>query len=159
MKNRKLIQGVYTPLNKQKYKGNVTNIIYRSSYELQFMNYCDLNSGILEWSSEESIIPYVSPKDGKYHRYFVDFWIKYVSNEYTLDEKNNKVKKIKKALIEIKPDCETRPPKEPKRITDSYRVKLSTFFVNQAKWQAAYQYASNNNMDFQIITEKWLRSH
>jgi hypothetical protein len=159
MKHRNLIQGKYTPLNKHKYKGDCNNIIYRSSYELQFMNYCDLNSGILEWSSEETIIPYISPKDGKYHRYFVDFWIKYVSNEYTTDIDGNKIKKIKKALIEIKPDCETRPPKETKRITETYRVKLSTFFINQAKWQAAFQYAKNNNMDFEVLTEKWLKNH
>ena len=41
------------------------------------MVYCDNNPNILEWGSEEIIIPYKSPLDKKVHRYFPDFFIKY----------------------------------------------------------------------------------
>ena len=78
----KFFQGLYKPKNKSKYKGNLQKIIFRSSYELQFMHYCDNNPGVLEWASEELAIPYVKPTDGKIHRYFLDFWMKYVSNDY-----------------------------------------------------------------------------
>ena len=43
--------------------------------DFDFMKYCDLNERILEWGSEEIVVPYKSPLDGKYHRYFVDFQI------------------------------------------------------------------------------------
>ena len=40
------------------------------------MVYCDTSDAILEWGSEEIIIPYLSPWDGRLHRYFPDFYIK-----------------------------------------------------------------------------------
>ena len=53
-------QGIFKPLNPQKYKGNVNNIIYRSSWEKRFMIYCDKNRSVLEWGSEEIAISYRS---------------------------------------------------------------------------------------------------
>ena len=69
------LKGKYIPKNSAKYRGDYRNIIYRSSWELKFMKYCDGNPSILEWGSEEIIIPYRSPLDNKIHRYFVDFYI------------------------------------------------------------------------------------
>ncbi len=69
--------GRYKPTNIKKYKGDHLNIIYRSLWERKFMVYCDLNENILEWGSEELVIPYKSPLDNKWHRYFPDFFIKY----------------------------------------------------------------------------------
>ena len=86
-------KGRFKPTNPTKYKGDHSNIIYRSLWERKFMKLCDSNSNILEWSSEEVIIPYKSPIDGKFHRYFVDFWVK---------QKNTKGEIVEK-LIEIKP--------------------------------------------------------
>ena len=68
--------GKYIPSNITKYRGDVNKIVYRSLWERRFMVYCDENSNILEWGSEEIIIPYLSPWDGKIHRYFPDFYIK-----------------------------------------------------------------------------------
>jgi trans-aconitate methyltransferase len=67
--------GKYRPISPQKYKGNPTEIYYRSLWELRFMKWCDENKKVLEWGSEEIVVPYRSPLDGKYHRYFVDFYI------------------------------------------------------------------------------------
>ena len=85
-------KGKFRPSNPSKYKGDPTNIIYRSLWELKFMNYCDKNENILKWSSEELWIPYKSPVDNRYHKYFPDFYIKY----------KNTSGKIVESLIEIK---------------------------------------------------------
>ena len=90
-------KGKYRPTHPSKYRGNPTNIIYRSLWELKFMKYCDSNSNILEWGSEEVIVPYRSPIDNRYHRYFPDFYIKVKENTGT----------IKRMIIEIKPQKET----------------------------------------------------
>jgi hypothetical protein len=41
-------KGKYRPSYPQKYKGNPTNIIYRSLWERKFCVYCDLNENIIE---------------------------------------------------------------------------------------------------------------
>jgi hypothetical protein len=69
-------KGRYVPNKPQKYRGDYNNIVYRSSWERRFMLYCDRSDAIIEWGSEEIIIPYRSPLDGKVHRYFPDFYIK-----------------------------------------------------------------------------------
>ena len=102
--------GKYQPSFPKKYKGDPTNIIYRSLWERKFMRYCDLNENILEWGSEEIIVPYRSPVDRRVHRYFPDFYIK-------IKESN---RSIKKYLIEIKPKKQTIPPKKPQRQTKGY---------------------------------------
>jgi len=70
-------QGRFRPQKPEKYKGDPTKIVYRSSYELKFMQYCDLTESVNEWRSEEFFIPYISPLDNKVHRYFPDFFVKY----------------------------------------------------------------------------------
>ena len=68
-------KGKFKPSFPNKYRGNVTNIIYRSLWERKFMVYCDTNDKIIEWSNEEMFVWYKSPVDGKPHRYFPDFLI------------------------------------------------------------------------------------
>ena len=85
-------KGKYQPSYPKKYKGDPTNIIYRSLWERKFMVYCDLNENILEWGSEEIALPYRSPLDNRIHRYFPDFYIK-------VKESNGSLKKY---LIEVK---------------------------------------------------------
>lgn len=70
--------GKYRPTNPRKYKGDPTNVIYRSLWERKFMQWCDLNSNIMEWGSEEFFIPYRSPVDKRVHRYFPDFYVNVV---------------------------------------------------------------------------------
>ena len=50
-------QGRFKPRNPGKYKGDPSNIIYRSSWEKKFMLWCDCNLNVLEWGSEEIVIP------------------------------------------------------------------------------------------------------
>ena len=56
--------GRYIPTNPDKYKGNPMKIIYRSLWERRLMVYCDKKTSVLEWGSEEIVIPYYSPLDG-----------------------------------------------------------------------------------------------
>jgi hypothetical protein len=140
-------KGRYSPKNPQKYKGDVKNIIYRSSWELKFMIYCDNNVNILEWGSEEIFIPYISPADGKKHRYFPDFYIKTKS----------KTGEIKKYLVEVKPEYQVRGPKVQQRRTKQYINEVITYAVNQAKWKAAKEFCNDHLWEFIILTEKELK--
>ena len=54
-------KGKYYPSYPRKYKGDPTNIIYRSLWERKFMVYCDKNEKILEWGSEEKRYHIVLP--------------------------------------------------------------------------------------------------
>lgn len=137
-------KGKFSPKNLKKYHGDYTNIVYRSSYELRFMKWCDLNASVLRWSSEECVIPYRSPVDGKIHRYFVDFFI----------EVRTKSGKIQKYLVEVKPFRYTQAPDIPKRKSQKFITEVKQWGVNQAKWEAAKKYAKENGWEFIIITEK-----
>ena len=93
-------KGKFKPKNPKKYIGDPSNIIYRSRWELKLMSYLDKHPHVLEWGSEELIIPYKSPIDGRYHRYFPDFLVKRIN-------KNGQKETI---LIEVKPEYQTVPP-------------------------------------------------
>jgi hypothetical protein len=137
--------GKYRPISPQKYRGNPTEIYYRSLWELRFMKWCDENKKVLEWGSEEIVVPYRSPLDGKYHRYFVDFYIKVES-----------AAGIKKYLIEIKPKKQTIEPKVQQRKTKKYIQEVTTYVKNFAKWEAAREYCADRRMEFLILTEEEL---
>ena len=139
-------KGKYKPSYPQKYKGDPTNIIYRSLWERKFCVYCDLNENILEWSSEEKCIPYRSPIDGKIHRYFPDFLIK-------VKESNGSIKKY---MIEIKPKKQTVPPIKPQRQTKKYISEVYEYAKNQSKWEAAKEWCEDRGYEFKVITENEL---
>ena len=139
-------RGKYYPSFPRKYKGDLTNIIYRSLWERKFMVYCDKNTKILEWGSEEIALPYISPHDSRVHRYFPDFYIKVQEN----------TGKIKRYLIEVKPLKQTTKPKKPKRQTKGYIREAFEYARNQAKWKAAREYCADRMWEFKVITEKEL---
>lgn len=141
---RNYLQGKFTPNNPSKYKGNVSNIVFRSSWERAFFLYCDGNQNVVKWSSETVIVPYRSPKDNAIHRYFIDAYVEVkIPNSDT----------VKKILVEIKPKAQTMEPKEPKKKTKGYINECITYAVNQAKWESARKFAELNNMEFVIMTE------
>jgi len=136
-------RGRYIPTYPKKYKGDPSNIIYRSLWERKFMVYCDRNNRILEWGSEEFFIPYRSPLDGKVHRYFPDFYVKVRTKQNT----------IKKWVVEVKPKAQTRPPRTPRRKTKKYITEVRNYAINDAKWKNAIEFCKDRNMEFIIITE------
>lgn len=139
-------KGYFKPKNPQKYKGDPTNIVYRSGWELKLMLYLDSHKEVISWSSEEIVIPYRSPIDGKIHRYFVDFMV----------TKINKEGKKETALIEVKPLGQTKPPAKQEKITKRYLTEVKTWGINEAKWKAASEFCKDRGWSFHIFTEKEL---
>ena len=139
-------KGKYYPSYPRKYKGDPTNIIYRSLWERKFMVYCDKNQNILERASEEIAIPYRSPIDNRVHRYFPDFYMK-------VKEFNGKIKRY---VIEVKPAKQTKPPAKPKRQTKGYIREAYEYAKNQAKWKMAREFCADRQWEFKVVTEKEL---
>lgn len=136
-------KGLFKPKNPTKYKGNPSNIVYRSSWELKFMSYLDSHPDVLSWGSEEFCIPYKSPLDGRYHRYFPDFYV----------EKVNPRGQEETLVVEIKPSKETKPPTPQTKKTKRYLKEVYTWGVNSAKWEAAKQFCNQRNWRFVVLTE------
>lgn len=139
--------GRYVVKNPEKYKGELSKITYRSNWEKFFMKYCDNHPDIIQWHSEETVIPYFSNADGKKRRYFMDFWFKRSDG--------------KEFLVEVKPKKETKAPAKPAHLTVSSKRKfmneLYIWQVNSDKWAAASKLAANKNMSFKILTEDGLK--
>lgn len=138
-------QGKYRPRNPEKYinQKNINNIVYRSSWELFVVKWCDNNPDVISYGMEEVVIPYISKVDGKRHRYFLDFYIKF---------KNGAV-----YLVEIKPKYQTIEParkegKSKKRLLQ----EMTTYATNISKWEAAKVFADKNNAKFVIWSENEL---
>jgi len=133
-------QGLFTPKRPERYKGDVTNIRFMSSWELHFFKFLDNNPNVLEWSSEELAIPYYNPLDKKMHKYFPDCIVKY----------RNKYGKIKTEMIEIKPMKQTYIKE---RASTTERVRYAT---NMYKWRAAKKFCDLKGIEFRIVTEREL---
>ena len=151
--NGRYKSGKFIPKNPEKYVGDINNIIYRSSWEGRFCQYCDINPNIIKWSSEPLEIRFWNPIDKKEHSYFPDYYIK--------------VKKIngenEEWLIEIKPSIQYEKSKKPKlsgNITDkkleNYNKDLETWIINRAKFDAAMKFADFNGYKFGVIQENFL---
>ena len=141
-------KGKYKIINSSKYKGDYTNIIYRSLWERRFMVYCDATDSVLKWSSEEISIPYRSPIDRKVHKYYPDFFVEILNTQ----------KKKQRILIEVKPKKQTQPPKISKTKTARYLKEVKTWGINSAKWEAAVSFCKQKKWQFMILTEDQLTS-
>lgn len=121
-------------------------IEYKSNLELQFFKYCDYNHHIKHFSIEPFFIPYLSPKDNKVHRYFIDGYVHFTNG--------------KKFLVEVKSSGEVKPPRKPKRVTakseKNYRLAIQTWLINNSKWDAARKYCESKDLKFIILTENEL---
>ena len=145
-RDSKYHQGLFHPRHPEKYVGDINNIVYRSSWELRFLQYCDSNDNIIQYPSEAFAIPYLSPIDNKVHRYYPDYLIK-------VKESNGSIKKY---VIEVKPKRQTEKPKKRSRVTKTYINEMRLYAVNQAKWKYAQEFCKDNLLEFKIITEEQL---
>jgi hypothetical protein len=136
-------QGKYKIKNPHKYMGDINNIIYRSSWEAKLLHYLDTKSSVISFSSEEIIIPYISPLDGRVHRYFPDAWA-------IIKTKDG----LKTYLIEVKPYSQTSLPNPNRKKTAKLLNEITTYMINEAKWNAAEEYCKQRNWKFLILTEK-----
>jgi hypothetical protein len=144
------ISDIYPHLkHPEKYKGR-RPVTMRSSWESKFvLQYLDINSNIVEWSSEEVVIPYICGTDGKQHRYFMDFWVKAATG-------NGKFKEL---LIEVKPYKSTVEPVKPKRITKGTASVMFDWVKNSSKWKTTrliceQERKKGRDIEFVIISER-----
>ena len=141
------LKGKFSPQNPEKYKGDPTEIIYRSSWERIFMNYCDKNDKIKKWQSEEKALWYYDPVTKKKRRYFPDFIIYYERKDGIMVTE----------MIEVKPQKQIDgPPPNPKRKTQAWMKSVQTYITNRAKWEAATKICEDRGWNFRLISEKHL---
>ena len=134
----------YKPTNKSKYLGNSNNVICRSLWERRVCKYLDNNKNVIRWGSEEISIPYYSPVDKKWHKYYPDFIV----------EKKNPNGTVETLVIEVKPLKQTKPPKKPKRKSRNYINECIRYEINASKWKAAESLCNKKEWKFIILTEK-----
>jgi hypothetical protein len=133
----KFAKGVYQIKNLDKYVG-LKAPLYRSSWELTFMQFCDNNPSINEWSSEPLKIPYRDPLTGRQTVYVPDFLIVYL-------DKNHQ-KHVE--LVEIKPAAQMLKEKVGKNLYNQ-----AQYVKNMAKWAAAGAWCKQQNIKFRVINE------
>jgi hypothetical protein len=133
----KFARGKFNMSQPEKYVG--TKIpTYRSSWEFQFMKFCDTNNSVQKWASEALNIPYRDPLTGRQTIYIPDFFIQYV-------DKNNK---MHVELIEVKPASQTILERVGKN-----KYNQAQYIKNQAKWQAANVWCKQQGIKFRILNE------
>jgi hypothetical protein len=141
------LKGNYIPRNPRKYKGDISKIVYRSSWERTFMVWCDTDPDIIAWSSETVIVPYYDPVKKCERKYHVDFRI--------VTKGTDGVPQV--TLIEIKPHKQTQKPRQSRAKSDKTMLtEATTWLTNQAKWKAAEKLCKALGWKFFIITEKEL---
>ena len=114
----------------RRYAGTIrSGIVFRSGMELRLFKHMDARQNVLSWSSEETVIPYVSPLDNRLHRYFVDVKATILLNNGT----------TKTFLIEVKEKSQTKPPNPPKpgKKKTRFLKESVTYAVNSVKWETA----------------------
>ena len=142
------LKGKFRPLNPDKYKGDPGQIYYRSSWELEFMRWCDAREEVLWWQSEEKRIPYYDPITKRRRTYYPDFLLARQCHDGI----------IRETLVEAKPSRQVRgPAKNPKRKSKAWLNEVYTYTTNMAKWKAAAEWCEDRGIDFQLITEKELK--
>jgi len=141
----KWASGQFIPKNPDKYLGDPSDIIYRSSWEREAFGFCDNNPYVVKWASEEIAIPYQKPdpRTGalKNAIYKPDLFV-------AIDDgKGN----LRRELIEIKPRKQTqksRARKPARRMVEEY-----TLMVNKLKWEAADHWCNQRNIKFRLLSE------
>ena len=132
-------QGTYQPNNPKKYIGD-HKPIFRSSWELSLMRWCDGHPDVINWGSECVKIPYWNPFKNKVSTYVPDFLIVY------RDKNGNQ----KAEVIEVK------PKKEVTMETARTEHDKMSVILNTSKWESAQQYCKKNGLTFRVVTEEQL---
>jgi len=103
----------------------------------------DEDPRVIQWSSEELIIPYRHPKDGMIHRYFPDFVL--------VLQMPDGSKKIR--VIEVKPSKKLVQPVPKKKVTRKFMVELLEYETIQCKKRAAEAFCADRGWEYVFITE------
>ena len=161
------LQGYYKVQNPQKYIGDPSGVIYRSSWEMKFCKWLDYSPSVLKWSSEPMCIKYWdrvsnmeknikerldnnNPRNWKVRNYYTDFWLEI-----------NKGDHIEKWFVEIKPANKLTKPIPPpinsslKQIRN-FNMKAKEYLINEGKFSSLNEWAKKHDMLFYVFTEKTL---
>lgn len=144
MKTKGHKKGYFTPRNPEKYIGDLNKIIYRSSWEENFMNFLDNNTKIIRWGSEIISIPYVKPTTGRVHKYYPDFYMEY----------ENRSGKIIKEVVEVKPLKQIKKPTTRGKNKKTQLFEGITWAINMAKWKHAQLFCDKYGFKFTLKSEK-----
>ena len=142
MASTRFRQGFYTPKHPEKYMGDPSRIVYRSSWELNLHKFFDNNTRVTRWGSEIIKIPYIKPTDGRVHHYYPDYFVEFINTEG----------EIVRELIELKPLAQTRQPRSTRGKQNLY--ENLTFVINVAKWKQAELWCKKHGVTWRIITER-----
>ena len=140
----KYLQGRFKPNFPEKYKGDPTNIIYRSSWEFKFLVWLDTNSNVEWYSSEEIVIPYWDPVMKRPRRYFPDMVFKSKTSDGS----------SKVFMVEIKPSKFTKEPVKKSKVTKTYVKEMYMYKLNMSKWEFAKRFCADKGWTFAVITER-----
>ena len=130
-------QGFFDKFMPKRYFGKYP-IIYRSSWELKFMQWCELSPIVCQWTSEPDLgISYLDMHNN-YHKYFPDFLVKLTTGESW--------------LIEVKPSKDI-----PRTQSDLHLHPVRS--KNACKWKAAMEFCKKNpGMTFKLVTEEFFKN-
>ncbi|RMH13403.1 MAG: hypothetical protein D6698_14040 [Gammaproteobacteria bacterium] len=127
----------YKITNPGKYMGSETEIILRSSWELDFAKHCDLLPTVLEWGYEIVKIPYRDPLTNTQKVYVPDFFVRISRGRGKSED----------FLFEIKPMHEQRIQNARNR-EDAMAIAR-----NEAKWREAIKWATRHSATFEVLNE------
>ena len=137
-------KGFFTPRHPEKYVGDLRKIIYRSSWEQDFMRFLDNNTKVVKWGSESIPIPYIKPTTGRVHKYYPDFYVEYL----------NRKGKIIQDIVEVKPDKQIRKPTTIGKSKKTQLYEAIQWTVNMAKWKSAKLFCDKYGFNFKVMSEK-----
>lgn len=144
-------QGYFRPINPNKYVGDTSKIIYRSSWEKKFMVFCDVNEKVVAWNSESIQVPYLNPIENAVRTYNLDFYFKVREEDGTYKDYIAEIKPAKKLEKPILPTTRLTE----KRV-EAHTYQMKEYIINMHKFQAAQQWATERGWEFMLITEKFL---
>lgn len=133
----KFARGKFNMSQPEKYVGTKMPT-YRSSWEFQFMKFCDTHKSVQKWASEAISIPYKDPLTGRQTIYVPDFFIQYIDKNNTMHVE----------LIEVKPASQTILERVGKN-----KYNQAQYVKNQAKWAAANIWCKQQGIKFRVLNE------
>lgn len=110
-------------------------IIFRSSWEKRFVEWCETCGDVVRWGSECLEIKYINIIDKKIHSYYPDYLIELQDGT--------------RAVIEIKPYAQTQRPG-----SRASEYAKEQYLRNRSKWEYAKKFCEENGWKFWILTEK-----
>lgn len=137
---KKSRKGKFIPENIDKYLGDASNIVYRSTIEAEWFLWFDQTDDIISWASEPFPIKYKF--DSKEKDYWFDVLLKI----------RNRDSSESSYICEIKPNNKLYPPV--KKRSKYFLNEIKEFRMNYYKWYYAYVWCEDKEYEFGILNEK-----